>query len=134
MCTTEHRQIWKMAGVSFEHVVGLVRPAVYGSFGQIGARHRRHWAAHGGTSKSDGSKEDGATMGRGSTTEPEGGGAEVHSFPDPPSAESATLTPRQRKVLEVIRDWVERFGYPPSVRDIGHAVGLPPHSSVHHQL
>ena len=73
-------------------------------------------------------------MGRGSTTEPEGGGAEVHSFPDPPSAESATLTPRQRKVLEVIRDWVERFGYPPSVREIGDAVGLTSTSSVHHQL
>ena len=35
----------------------------------------------------------------------------------------AGLTPRQRKVLEVIRDWVERFGYPPSVREIGDAVG-----------
>ena len=44
------------------------------------------------------------------------------------------LTPRQRKVLEVIRDWVERFGYPPSVREIGDAVGLTSTSSVHHQL
>ena len=26
-------------------------------------------------------------------------------------------------MLEVIRDWVERFGYPPSVREIGDAVG-----------
>ena len=59
-------------------------------------------------------------------------GAEVHSFPDP--AESPALTPRQRKVLEVIRDWVERFGYPPSVREIGDAVGLTSTSSVHHQL
>ena len=43
----------------------------------------------------------------------------------------AGLTPRQRKVLEVIRDWVERFGYPPSVREIGDAVGLTSTSSVH---
>ena len=61
------------------------------------------------------------------------GGAAVSTFPDPPT-DSASLTPRQRKVLEVIRDWVERFGYPPSVREIGDAVGLTSTSSVHHQL
>ncbi len=62
-------------------------------------------------------------------------GAEVHDFPDPPDPPNAgALTPRQRKVLEVIRDWVERFGYPPSVREIGDAVGLTSTSSVHHQL
>ncbi len=58
---------------------------------------------------------------------------QVRAFPDPP-AERSGLTPRQRKVLEVIRDWVERFGYPPSVREIGDAVGLTSTSSVHHQL
>jgi repressor LexA len=63
-----------------------------------------------------------------------GAGAEVHTFPDPAGVESNALTPRQRKVLEVIRDWVERFGYPPSVREIGDAVGLTSTSSVHHQL
>ena len=47
----------------------------------------------------------------------------VSTFPDPPT-DPTGLTPRQRKVLEVIRDWVERFGYPPSVREIGDAVGL----------
>ena len=57
----------------------------------------------------------------------------MSAFPDPPT-EAANLTPRQRKVLEVIRDWVERFGYPPSVREIGDAVGLTSTSSVHHQL
>ena len=62
-----------------------------------------------------------------------GGTAQVSTFPDPPT-EPAGLTPRQRKVLEVIRDWVERFGYPPSVREIGDAVGLTSTSSVHHQL
>jgi repressor LexA len=59
--------------------------------------------------------------------------AEVSTFPDPPTG-PVGLTPRQRKVLEVIRDWVERFGYPPSVREIGDAVGLTSTSSVHHQL
>ena len=60
-------------------------------------------------------------------------GSAVSAFPDPPPG-SGNLTPRQRKVLEVIRDWVERFGYPPSVREIGDAVGLTSTSSVHHQL
>lgn len=44
------------------------------------------------------------------------------------------LPPRQRAVLEVIRTWVERFGYPPSVREIGEAVGLTSTSSVAYQL
>jgi repressor LexA len=61
------------------------------------------------------------------------GGSTVSAFPDPPT-DPVNLTPRQRKVLEVIRDWVERFGYPPSVREIGDAVGLTSTSSVHHQL
>jgi repressor LexA len=76
-------------------------------------------------------------MARGSTDDDGAGGAvgaEVHTFPDPPGVDSTALTPRQRKVLEVIRDWVERFGYPPSVREIGDAVGLTSTSSVHHQL
>lgn len=59
--------------------------------------------------------------------------ARVSTFPEP-TRPPVGLTPRQRKVLEVIRDWVERFGYPPSVREIGDAVGLTSTSSVHHQL
>jgi repressor LexA len=50
----------------------------------------------------------------------------------PPDASG--LTPRQRRVLEVIRDSVERRGYPPSMREIGEAVGLTSSSSVSHQL
>lgn len=46
----------------------------------------------------------------------------------------AHLTDRQRQILEVIRDSVERKGYPPSVREIGEAVGLKSPSSVHNQL
>jgi repressor LexA len=44
------------------------------------------------------------------------------------------LTARQRRVLEEIRDSVERRGYPPSMREIGDAVGLASLSSVTHQL
>ena len=46
----------------------------------------------------------------------------------------AALTARQRRVLEVIRDSVERRGYPPSIREIGEEVGLTSTSSVSHQL
>jgi repressor LexA len=44
------------------------------------------------------------------------------------------LTDRQRRILEFIRDWVERYGYPPSVREIAEAVGLVSPSSVAYQL
>ncbi len=44
------------------------------------------------------------------------------------------LTPRQRLVLACIRTAVEQRGYPPSMREIGEAVGLTSPSSVAHQL
>ena len=44
------------------------------------------------------------------------------------------LTERQSQVLEFIRSTVEDRGYPPSVREIGEAVGLSSPSSVHAQL
>jgi repressor LexA len=44
------------------------------------------------------------------------------------------LTDRQARVLAVIRDSVANRGYPPSVREIGEAVGLTSPSSVAHQL
>ncbi len=49
-------------------------------------------------------------------------------------ADSSGLTDRQRRVIEVIRDSVQRRGYPPSMREIGQAVGLSSTSSVAHQL
>jgi repressor LexA len=61
------------------------------------------------------------------------GSATIRSFPDR-SADGDGLTQRQRRVLEVIRDSIERRGYPPSVREIGEAVGLSSASSVAHQL
>ncbi len=61
--------------------------------------------------------------------------ADAPSAPEPADiAGNAGLTLRQRKVLDVIRDWLDRFGYPPSVREIGEAVGLTSTSSVAHQL
>lgn len=44
------------------------------------------------------------------------------------------LTERQTRILEVIREAVATRGYPPSVREIGEAVGLRSPSSVHSQL
>ena len=44
------------------------------------------------------------------------------------------LTWRQRKILRVIRESVRSRGYPPSMREIGDAVGLTSISSVSYQL
>lgn len=44
------------------------------------------------------------------------------------------LTVRQRIVLDMIRTAIEQRGYPPSMREIGEAVGLTSPSSVAHQL
>ncbi|MCV2488388.1 transcriptional repressor LexA [Geodermatophilus sp. YIM 151500] len=57
----------------------------------------------------------------------------VRAFPDREGGGDG-LTQRQRRVLEVIHDSIERRGYPPSVREIGEAVGLSSASSVAHQL
>jgi repressor LexA len=57
----------------------------------------------------------------------------VAEMPDKPDPDHV-LTWRQRKVLQVIRDSVQRRGYPPSMREIGEAVGLTSTSSVSYQL
>ncbi|HEV7579011.1 MAG TPA: transcriptional repressor LexA [Mycobacterium sp.] len=46
----------------------------------------------------------------------------------------SSLTQRQRTILTVIRESVSTRGYPPSIREIGDAVGLTSTSSVAHQL
>jgi repressor LexA len=53
---------------------------------------------------------------------------------DTPVRRDAALTERQRTILEVIRNSVTTRGYPPSIREIGDAVGLTSTSSVAHQL
>ena len=51
-----------------------------------------------------------------------------------PRERDTGLTDRQRTILEVIRASVTTRGYPPSIREIGDAVGLTSTSSVAHQL
>ena len=57
----------------------------------------------------------------------------VSELPDGPP-DSTGLTPRQTRILSHIKDSMERVGYPPSMREIGEAVGLTSSSSVAHQL
>src|SRR5580698_10091670 len=57
----------------------------------------------------------------------------IPETPDKPDPDHV-LTWRQRKVLQVIRDSVQERGYPPSMREIGEAVGLASTSSVSYQL
>jgi repressor LexA len=44
------------------------------------------------------------------------------------------LTPRQQEIWEFLVEYVERHGYPPTVREIGDAVGLASPSTVHAHL
>ncbi len=46
----------------------------------------------------------------------------------------ATLTGKRRQILEFIAEHIKQHGYPPSVRDIGEAVGLSSSSTVHTHL
>jgi repressor LexA len=48
--------------------------------------------------------------------------------------ETEPLTTRQRRIVEFIAATVRERGYPPTVREIGEAVGLTSSSSVHAQL
>ena len=52
----------------------------------------------------------------------------------PDSVDAAGLTLRQRRILEVIADMIEKRGYPPSIREVGEAAGLASPSSVAHQM
>lgn len=54
----------------------------------------------------------------------------LHEAPDA----RATLTPRQRQILQYIQVSVKDRGYPPSIREIGLAVGLSSSSTVHSHL
>ncbi len=60
-------------------------------------------------------------------------GGSVSELPDGPR-DADGLTPRQRRILEVIKDAVESRGYPPSIREMCDQVGLASSSSVSHQL
>jgi repressor LexA len=47
---------------------------------------------------------------------------------------STELTGRQREIWSFVLDYVDRHGYPPTVREIGEAVGLASPSTVHAHL
>src|SRR6266566_6098764 len=51
-----------------------------------------------------------------------------------PEMAGPQLTDRQRKVRQVIEDSTQACGYPPTMREIGDAVGLASTSSVSYQL
>jgi repressor LexA len=65
---------------------------------------------------------------------PPGSPNSVRELPDGPVDDLTGLTPRQQKVLLFLREEIEKRGYPPSMREIGAAVGLASTSSVAHQL
>jgi repressor LexA len=71
---------------------------------------------------------------RGSRTAPLAtpGGAKVTELSERDRSDG--LTTRQRVILDVIRESVNRRGYPPSIREICEAAGLASTSSVAHQL
>lgn len=48
-------------------------------------------------------------------------------LPDP------VLTWQRRRILRFLRDFAQRHGYPPSLREIGKAVGLAPSTVFHHR-
>ncbi len=89
-------------------------------------------AGSGGRRRGEAAERAGGDRGRAApavTPEPD----VIRDFPDGPM-DATGLTQRQRRILEVIREAVHRQGYPPSVREIGQAVGLTSTSSVAHQL
>ena len=47
---------------------------------------------------------------------------------------AAPLTARQQEIWQFLVDYVDRHGYPPTVREIGEAVGLASPSTVHAHL
>lgn len=58
----------------------------------------------------------------------------LHSVPAPIVVPINALTTRQHRILNAITAYVNTTGYPPSIREIGAAVGLVSVSAVAHQL
>ncbi|GAB4551594.1 MAG: transcriptional repressor LexA [Anaerolineae bacterium] len=44
------------------------------------------------------------------------------------------LSDKQKRILNVISDWTQKHGYPPTIRDIGNAVGISSTSVVNYNL
>jgi repressor LexA len=53
---------------------------------------------------------------------------------DQPTLEAEMLTGRQQEIWDYLVDYVDQHGYPPTVREIGEAVGLASPSTVHAHL
>ncbi|MEX2550146.1 MAG: transcriptional repressor LexA [Nitriliruptoraceae bacterium] len=91
-----------------------------------------------GSTSTAGNEADGPAAGARTASQPSAPAEVVTEDGDlavsEPPADSTELTARQRAILEVIHGHVDAHGYPPSVREIGDAVGLRSPSSVHGQL
>src|ERR1043166_4409478 len=59
--------------------------------------------------------------------------ANIRSSPLP-TQETRMLTGRQQEIWKFLTDYVDEHGYPPTVREIGGAVGLASPSTVHAHL
>jgi repressor LexA len=57
-----------------------------------------------------------------------------HRTPIPGDDAIVELTGRQQEIWQFLVDYVDRLGYPPTVREIGEAVGLASPSTVHAHL
>ena len=53
---------------------------------------------------------------------------------EPPDLTGPDLTARQRKIIQAIEESMQRYGYSPTLREIGEAAGLASTSSVSYQL
>lgn len=58
----------------------------------------------------------------------------IDQVQNPGASAGQQLTKRQREILEFIQEYLDSNGYPPTVRDIGGAVGLTSSSTVHAHL
>ncbi|WP_372451765.1 transcriptional repressor LexA [Catellatospora tritici] len=58
----------------------------------------------------------------------------MHSVQSRILVDGTDISLRQQRILAVIQEWIGKRGYPPTLREIGRAVGLSATSSVSHQL
>lgn len=52
-------------------------------------------------------------------------------IPIDPDIEATDLTFRQKQILQVIREFIQERGYPPTVRETGEKIGLASSASIH---
>ena len=53
------------------------------------------------------------------------------TIPLDPDIEATELTNRQKQVLQVIREFIKKRGYPPTIREAGERLGLTSSASIH---